>query len=92
MQFDVNSSMSVGGNSISFSFQMKQKWNMMMEAKDKAQVITSIEISTIYIKAKSFGLGSFYFLESVKTYTSYFPPLPLLGDGGQRINGHVGGK
>lgn len=92
MQFDVNSSMNVGGNSISFSFQMKQKWNMMIDAKEKAQVITSIEISTIYIEAKSFGLGSFYFLESVKTYTSYFAPLPLLGDVDQLINGHIGGK
>lgn len=71
---------------------MKQKWNMVIEAKEKAQVITSIEISTIYIKAKSFSLGSFYFPESVKTYISYFPPLSLLGDGGQTINGPVKGK
>lgn len=61
--------MSVGGNSISFSFQTKQKWNMKIQANEKTQVIKSIDISTIYIEAKSFGFraikGSFHFLESI---------------------------
>lgn len=86
MKFNVNRSMSVGGNSISFSFQTKQKRNMVIEANEKTQVIKSLEISTMHIKAKSF-----HFLDSVKTYP-YFLPLPLLGDSGQPINRHIGGK
>lgn len=35
MKFNVNSSMSVGGNSISFSFQTKQKWNIEIQANEK---------------------------------------------------------
>lgn len=69
MKFNVNSSMSVGGNSISFSFQTKQKRNMEIQANKKNQVIKTIEISMIYNEAKSFGFraikGSFHFLESI---------------------------
>lgn len=35
MKFNVNSSTSVGGNSISFSFQTKQKQNMVIQADEK---------------------------------------------------------
>lgn len=79
--------MSVGGDSISFSFQTKQKRNMVIEANEKTQVIKSLEISTMHIKAKSS-----HFLDSIKTYPSYFLPLPLLGDSGQPINRHIRGK
>lgn len=61
--------MSVGGNSISFSFQTKQKRNMEIQTSEKTQVIKTIEISTIYIEAKRFSFraikGSFHFLESI---------------------------
>lgn len=70
MKFNVNSSMSVGGNSISFSFQTKQTRNMEIQANEKKnQVIKTIERSMIYNEAKSFGFraikGSFHFLESI---------------------------
>ena len=74
MKFNVNSSMSVGGNSISFYFQKKQKWNMVIQANEKIQV-KSVDISLIYIKTISFGFraikSSFHFhLNYVKTYSS----------------------
>jgi len=61
--------MSVGGNSISFYFQKKQKWNMVIQANqiqanEKIQV-KSVDISLIYIKTISFGFraikSSFHF-------------------------------
>ena len=66
--------MSVGGNSISFYFQKKQKWNMVIQANEKIQV-KSVDISLIYIKTISFGFraikSSFHFhLNYVKTYSS----------------------
>ena len=55
MKFNVNSSKSVGGNSISFSFQTKQKQDVVVQANGKIQVIKSIDVSLIYLEAKSFG-------------------------------------
>lgn len=73
--------MRVGGNSISFSFQTKQKRNMVIQANEKTQVIKNIDLSTIYIEDKSLCFraikSSFHILESVLRHavliSSHYP-------------------
>lgn len=87
MKFNVNSSISVGGNSISFYFQTKQKRNMVIQANqiqanEKIQV-KSVDISLIYIKTKSFGFRAikvvfiFHFIYFIFILIMLRPTVPL---------------
>lgn len=78
MKFNVSSSTRVGGNSISFSFQMKQKRNMVIAANENSP--GNKEYKDIYspYRSQKLGLGQFSLSGIYKDlYSFLFPPITL---------------